>query len=129
MARQLSTAKPAPAEEYVRTATGRAYYAAFLVARERLRTIGHHLPRDRSVHRYVIERLRRGGDQVIRGLGQNLCDLYEHRKDADYELAGRYRSHLAFSPAHGVLMATSAELWINTFSSFTDPALVTACPP
>lgn len=128
LALDLSQRKPAAAEVHVRTACGRAYYAAFLVARGRLEEIGHKVPKI-DAHAYVRDRLSGSGDPRISGLGQNLGSLSRDRKNADYDLAPPYVSKLAFQQAFGVLTANGAQLWIQAFNAISRADLLASCPP
>jgi len=65
----------------IRTAVGRAYYAAFLYTKERLQRLGYHFPDDYRVHRAVIDKLMDRGDTTI---GSQLDTLFEKRRTADY---------------------------------------------
>ena len=61
-----------------RTCINRAYYAAFLVAREKYKIKNT----DVSVHKSVINECKKR----YRKLGNQLEDLFMNRKDADYKL-------------------------------------------
>ena len=65
-------------EARLRSAVGRAYYAVFLQARERLGLRGHR----RKIHGLVIGRLK----SVNRAAGDQLDKLETLRGEADYEL-------------------------------------------
>lgn len=65
----------------IRTAVGRAYYAAFLNAKQKLERLGHRFPDDGRVHTKVIDKLMERGDT---GIGSKLDELYEKRRVADY---------------------------------------------
>lgn len=65
----------------IRTAVGRAYYAAFLCAKGKLERLGHTFPDDHTVHTAVKDALMDRGDTVI---GSRLDTLYEKRRIADY---------------------------------------------
>jgi len=65
----------------VRTAIGRAYYSAFLYAKERLERLGQAFPDDHTVHQAVIDRLM---ERNFKLLGSQLDELLEARRDADY---------------------------------------------
>jgi len=65
----------------IRTAVGRAYYAAFLNAKQKLERFGHKFPDGGGVHRAVIKALMNRGDTQI---GSKLDALYEKRRIADY---------------------------------------------
>jgi len=65
----------------IRTAVGRAYYAAFLNAKQKLERLGYTFPSDGRVHTAVIDTLMDRGDTEI---GSRLDALYEKRRVADY---------------------------------------------
>ena len=70
-----------------RTAVSRAYYAAFLTARERLREVPHFGPVKRhGAHDNVLKALIRSGDPVLTPIGRTLSDLRDMREAADYDL-------------------------------------------
>jgi uncharacterized protein (UPF0332 family) len=66
-------------EERLRTAIGRAYYAVFLVAREKLGVVTR-----RRVHQTVIEELKK--TPGMRAIGDQLDRLRQLRTEADYDL-------------------------------------------
>ena len=72
-----------PDQARVRTAIGRAYYAAFLVAREKLSDLGKITPkRNWEDHRLLVDALgTEGGD-----LGSRMHYLRRKRNQADYNL-------------------------------------------
>jgi len=77
LARKLVVGELQDTEAILRTAVGRAYYALFLVARERTCT------RERKkVHYRVIKAVKRRD----RSTGEQLKSLFRLRKVADYEL-------------------------------------------
>lgn len=65
----------------IRTAVGRAYYAAFLCAKAKLERLGHAFPDDHGVHTAVKDALMDRGETLI---GSRLDDLFEQRRIADY---------------------------------------------
>ena len=65
----------------IRTAVGRAYYAAFLYTKQKLERLGYTFPDDHKVHTAVKDTLMNRGDTVI---GSRLDTLYEKRRVADY---------------------------------------------
>jgi len=72
-------------EARIRTAIGRAYYAAFLSAMKKLQGLGCSFKDVYRLHKDVIEMLSsRNG-----GLGSKLNDLLEYRVDADYKMEAR----------------------------------------
>lgn len=75
LASELSTA--GAEERHLRTATGRAYYTVFLIARDKLRVVA-----TRDVHTEVIRTLRARN----RSWADQLDSLRRIRVAADYEL-------------------------------------------
>src|SRR5947209_4703276 len=70
---------------HCRTAIGRAYYGAFLVARELL--LPHFaVPRSDDVHEAVTRLLGRSGRSELKRIGQQLRDLRRMRNKADYDM-------------------------------------------
>ncbi|SRR6266496_2508131 len=128
LASQLVEPSKRPEEEHVRTACGRAYYSAFLVAREQLTKIGHVMPgpgSGMSVHGYVIHTLSVSSDSTVAGLGLNLSDLFDKRKHADYRLTSKY----GFVQSFGALVALAGRNWLEDFQKIPDSQLRAACPP
>jgi hypothetical protein len=70
----------------IRTACGRAYYAAYGLLRERLAEIGD-LFGQRGYHRQLIDACGECGDKTVRKLAKRLHELLEYRSDADYNPA------------------------------------------
>jgi uncharacterized protein (UPF0332 family) len=68
-----------------RSATSRAYYAAFHVACELLRTLGFVVPKADRAHAYAWRRLSYCGDTSIEEAARNLNDLRSRRNKADYD--------------------------------------------
>lgn len=69
-----------------RSAVSRAYYAAFLVARDVLRRAGFRPPGDTASHAYVSRRLSNSSHPHIIGAGDRLRDMRRARGWADYDL-------------------------------------------
>ena len=76
----------APRESSIRAACGRAYYAAFVVARDALLGASIKIPETGEGHGRVIALLKSSGDAGIRSAGSLLDQLREMRKNADYYL-------------------------------------------
>jgi uncharacterized protein (UPF0332 family) len=66
-----------------RTAMGRIYYAAFLVALQKLREKGIVIQDDEKIHRAVIQTYI---DKGLSNIGDILDKLREKRVDADYRM-------------------------------------------
>jgi uncharacterized protein (UPF0332 family) len=69
-----------------RTAVGRAYYAAFHVARRLLEDVGFAVPRADRAHTYLSFRLQNCGDAPVETAGAKLQVLRTNRNLVDYDL-------------------------------------------
>jgi uncharacterized protein (UPF0332 family) len=89
LARELSGKRVRPynsQEAKARTAISRAYYAAFIEARNFLRDReGITAPANSHPHAFVINYFKRGGDLIRQNIGDDLDYLRSFRKLADYE--------------------------------------------
>jgi uncharacterized protein (UPF0332 family) len=74
------------AEEDWRTATSRAYYAAFHIACTFMTNLGFTVPNAERAHAYLWLRLQNGGDATVQRAGLLLNDLRGQRNRADYDL-------------------------------------------
>lgn len=73
-------------EAKLRSATSRAYYAAFCRARNHLRDKERHLiPPGGQAHRYVQEQFKRSPDKLRNQIGHHLNRLRIDRNKADYD--------------------------------------------
>jgi uncharacterized protein (UPF0332 family) len=84
-AEKLVVDKKAGAAHY-RTATGRAYYAAFHQVSKALDELGFPPAESAPGHKQAVELLQQSGDSVLAAAGGLLGDLYESRRLADYKL-------------------------------------------
>jgi hypothetical protein len=118
VARKLDTATGSEAD--LRTAYGRAYYAAYLVARERLSALGHkHARADQvGVHAWLLGKLKNANDPDVRVLGRQLRGLYDGRLLADYDIDLQN-----YAPGMGHIAAVRAEQWIREFRGIPDARL------
>lgn len=92
----------APTEAEWRTATSRAYYAAFHAARDLFRSFGFRVPHADQAHQYLYVRLFNCLNPVVVSAAVDLHDLRRRRNEADYDL------HLAYNrqtPARLILIA------------------------
>ena len=71
----------------LRTATGRAYYAAFNVAADHLGSFQIHIKRSGGAHGEVQHCLANSGDPAIAKIGSDLTLLHSQRNRADYQLS------------------------------------------
>ncbi len=76
-----------------RTAIGRAYYSAFHVVRQRLEQLGLSFRNVKRIHRDVITEAARKNSMI----GNQLDQLFENRKVADYNLQANVPRELANS--------------------------------
>lgn len=86
LARRLAGTPENPANEAeLRSAISRAYYAAFIQARNFLRDRDNlKIPR-KNTHEYVINLFRDNSDKVRKKIGERLRRLRDFRNEADYE--------------------------------------------
>lgn len=87
LARQLAgkETNPASEEAKLRAAASRAYYAAFIKARNFLRDgDGLVIPR-KSTHQYVIKQFKSSPDRARKKIGRRLERLRDYRVLADYQ--------------------------------------------
>lgn len=85
LARELAgkTTTSSSQEAKLRSAISRAYYAAFVKARNFLLQDGLTIPRE-NAHQYVINQFRNSSEAVRRDLGEKLQILRNFRNKADY---------------------------------------------
>jgi uncharacterized protein (UPF0332 family) len=69
-----------------RSAVGRAYYAAFHVARNLFQLCGFYVPRGEQAHAYLWLRLTNSGHPDVQNAGFDLNHLRKMRNRADYDL-------------------------------------------
>lgn len=69
-----------------RTASSRAYFAAFHCARTLLTSMGFVVPRGDQAHGYLWRRLESCGAQRVGEVGSLLSELRTYRNRADYDL-------------------------------------------
>ena len=81
-------------EGRIRTAIGRAYYAAFLITKKKLQEIGYSFRRVERLHKDVIYRLMKDKHFFI---GSKLNTLFDNRVDADYKMNAKITSKLGQS--------------------------------
>lgn len=74
----------------LRGAAGRAYYAAFVFARDLLVAAKFRKLADNRAHKKVADLLKASAIPDVRKAGFALSDLHRQRKIADYELQGAH---------------------------------------
>ncbi|WP_175627088.1 MULTISPECIES: hypothetical protein [Oxalobacteraceae] len=87
-------------EEKVRTVIGRAYYSAFLCARNAAGLTGTNA----AIHQVTIEHYINNGNSAV---GNRLNDLRTSRNDADYDCGKKFtktQSGKALSQANAILV-------------------------
>jgi hypothetical protein len=122
VARDLDTPPAKSNEAQLRAAFGRAYYSAYLVARDRLAAVGHTRPRyDASgVHEWLLQKLTTAKrDPEIQELGDILASLFDGRRLADYDIV----QQAPYAPGKGYNQAVRAEQWIRDFNKISDDRL------
>lgn len=76
---------PANQEAKLRAAVSRAYYAAFIKARNHLRDKeGHSIPTTGDAHKYVIDQFDLSSEAVRQSITEKLARLRLFRNQADY---------------------------------------------
>ncbi len=79
------TTTPANQEAKLRAAISRAYYAAFIKARNYLRDQeGHSIPKTSDAHKYVRNQFELSSDPIRKTVAEKLARLREFRGQADY---------------------------------------------
>src|SRR5262245_13711822 len=73
------------AEAEWRSASSRAYYSAFHVARDLMRDLGFRVPRAEQAHGYLWLRLSNAGPRGVERTGSDVRDLRQQRNRADYD--------------------------------------------
>jgi uncharacterized protein (UPF0332 family) len=106
--------KPVPVETSIRGACGRAYYAAFGVARDVLLAVPFTMSQSGDDHRRIVQLMKNSTDVEVATAGSLLDSLRTTRNSADYEV-GRVpvrgtpftskRSQVALLQAHGIIAA------------------------
>lgn len=76
-----------PQPERLRSATSRAYYAAYNISRKRLSELGFKISSGPSGHGEVCDRLGNSRDTDLQVIGSQLSTLRRFRNNADYDLA------------------------------------------
>jgi uncharacterized protein (UPF0332 family) len=104
------------AEEDWRTATSRAYYAAFHLACSFMTNLGFTVPKAERAHAYLWLRLQNCGDAVVQQAGSILNYLRQQRNWADYDL------HRSFPLARAVADVQDAKTMIDTLDAVVEPA-------
>jgi uncharacterized protein (UPF0332 family) len=85
-------------EVWWRGAVSRAYYAAFHVARARLRDSGFAVPQGDQAHAYLWLRLSNSGHPDVQQAGDRLNELRRFRNWADYDLDQPFSHPTAVGP-------------------------------
>lgn len=96
LANQLATSSSEPAW---RTAIGRAYYAAFHVARQVLEDLGFRVPQADRAPAYLSMRLNNCGNAPLQQAASDLHSLRSLRNQADYDLHRPIRQTVALAQA------------------------------
>jgi uncharacterized protein (UPF0332 family) len=115
----------APEEASFRGACGRAYYAAFAVARDLLLSAGFRVDADGSAHVRVVEVLRESTHPLVRSAGGSLDALRRMRNSADYDVGLRATAAGVFDRLRAQLAVARARTIVDTIrkASASDPRL------
>jgi uncharacterized protein (UPF0332 family) len=103
------------AEEDWRTATSRAYYAAFHLACAFMTNLGFAVPNAERAHGYLWLRLQNCGDATVQRAGILLNDLRQQRNRADYDL------HRSFTQARALAAVQDATTMIQILDAVVEP--------
>ncbi len=98
-----------------RTATGRAYFAAFPAARDLFEALGFRVPRADLAHNYLYARLHNCGNAALIATSDDLHELRRARNEADYDIS---RTHTKQQAAE---MITRARRVLQSLASIVDP--------
>lgn len=115
----------APEEASFRAACGRAYYAAFAVARDLLVSARFHLEGDGSVHGEVIRLLRKSASREVKKAAATLDLLRVTRNSADYDVGLKSPGPVEFNRHQSQLIVVAADTFVHTVkkASASDPRL------
>lgn len=105
----------ASAEEDSRSATSRAYYAAFHVASSFMANLGFNVPNAERAHAYLWLRLQNAGEATIQRAGILLNDLRRERTRADYDL------RRSFAQARALAAVQDAATIIKVLNTVVEP--------
>jgi uncharacterized protein (UPF0332 family) len=94
-----------------RSASSRAYYAAFHVARRLLLDLGFGVPRAERAHAYLWLRLANAGHADVELAGRRLNHLRGERNAADYD------EHRAVVQSHAARQVATAEAVIQALDA------------
>ena len=91
-----------------RSAISRAYYAAFHVGCDLLRTLGFRVPRADRAHAFVWLRLSNSGHPDVNQAGSDLNQFRGERNRADYDARSTFRQATAFGLVGFVIWLANA---------------------
>jgi uncharacterized protein (UPF0332 family) len=104
----------APEEASFRGACGRAYYAAFAVARDLLLSARFRLGADGSTHLDVIYLLQESANPLVRAAGRSLDELRKARNSADYDVGLRSSAADVFDRHRAQFAVAAARTIVDT---------------
>lgn len=97
----------APKEASTRGSCGRAYYAAFVAARDILERAGFTMPR-RGVHARVYDLLIQSSNPDVLARAGDLDQLKTLREDGDYDVGGRTKRPFAAKDSQRAIQLSNA---------------------
>lgn len=109
----VSPPRRQPSEACYRGGCGRAYYAAFGVARDALESIPIPISQGWGAHGEVVRHLARSNDPDVQAAAGTLDDLRTWRNEADYDIGRRakpggfsaFRAQAAVVMGHEIIEA------------------------
>lgn len=118
-----ATLRDGSTEAEWRSASSRAYYAAFHVARQMLLSLGFVVPRADRAHAYLWLRLANAGHADVELAGNRLNHLRGDRNAGDYDETRTWRQVLAarhVRTAEDIIQAIDAAMIEPTKTQITD---------
>ena len=108
-----SSPRGVPEEASHRGACGRAYYAAFAIARDLLLVAGFRIPSDSDAHSLVVHLLRQSASADVRFSATGLKNLRALRNEADYDVGLRASPSANFDTTRTRLAVAAASAIVH----------------
>jgi hypothetical protein len=110
----------APKEASTRGACGRAYYAAFIVARDILERATFVIAR-RGAHQRVFDLLNHSADKDVKARSLDLDQLRILREQGDYEVGGRTTKGFAAADSQRAILLSNTIITSVATAAKKDP--------